>query len=61
MANRGPEATGTQVPEISDQDVLDKVNELVAYGYGKLEIVVRDGKISTINKTESLVRTNSRG
>lgn len=59
MVNRGPDATDTQVPEITDQDVLDRVNEVVAYGYGRIEIVVRDHKISTVNETKSLVRANN--
>jgi hypothetical protein len=56
VVNRGTGTPSeTQVPEISDQDVLDKVKEVVAYGYGRIEIIVREGRISTVNKTESLV------
>ncbi len=58
MVNRGTGTPETQVPEISDQDVLDKVKEVVAYGYGRIEIIVREGRISTVNKTESLVRAS---
>jgi hypothetical protein len=59
VVNRGTGTPSeTQVPEISDQDVLDKVKEVVAYGYGRIEIIVREGRISTVNKTESLVRAS---
>lgn len=48
--------TNSQVPEISGQDVLDKVEELRRYGFGRLEVIVRDGQITGVNKTESLVK-----
>lgn len=52
--DRGPD---TQVAEIELDDVLERVKAVIRYGYGRIEVVVRGGKISTVNTTESLVRT----
>lgn len=46
----------SQVPDITGQDVLDKVEELKRYGFGRIEVIVRDGQITGVNKTESLVK-----
>lgn len=53
MVDRG---TATQIPEIRDQDVLARLHSVMEYGYGRVEIIVRAGKVSTVNHTFSLVR-----
>lgn len=47
----------SQVPDITDEHVLDKLGELKRYGFGEMNVKVRDGLIISVNKTESLVRS----
>ncbi len=41
--------------EITEADVLAKLRELLKHGFGRLEVVVRDNKISKIDWTASLI------
>ena len=51
----------TEAATVDEQDVLDKLRELLAHGYGRLEVVVREGEIATINWQKSLVRADKKG
>ena len=55
MVNRGVVA-GRPAEKIGDQEVLEKLRELLEYGYGRLEVVVRDHQVGTINWQKSMVR-----
>lgn len=45
--------------EISEH-VRELVADIIASGFGKLELVVRDHQVATVNKTETWVRGNQR-
>ena len=52
--------TIAQAPtQITEKDVLAKLQELLSYGYGRLEIVVRNHQISALNWQKSMVRENT--
>ena len=42
--------------EITEDEVLEKLRELMSYGFGKLEVVVRDREIKTLNWGKSRVK-----
>ena len=46
----------SQLPELGEPEVLEKVREIVAHGYGRVEVMVRQGQIITINSQTTLVR-----
>ena len=50
----------TVTEEITEDDVLEKIRELLTYGFGKLEVVVRDREISTLNWGKSMVKAPKR-
>ena len=56
VANRGTATPGMQVGQMGDREVLEKLRELLEYGYGRLEVVVRDHQVGTINWQKSMVR-----
>ena len=46
----------TVTDEITEDDVLEKIRELMAHGFGRLEVVVRNREISTLNWGKSMVK-----
>ncbi len=42
--------------QIGDREVMEKLREILEYGYGRLEVVVRDHQIGTLNWQKSMVR-----
>ncbi len=46
----------TQIPDLGETEVLEQVREIMAHGYGRLEVLIRQGQITTINKQTTLVR-----
>lgn len=50
----------TVTDEITEDDVLEKLRELLTYGFGKLEVLVRDREISTVNWQKSMVKAPQR-
>ena len=58
-ANRGT-APGKQAEQINEKEVLEKLQELLQYGYGRLEVVVRDHEISTLHWQKSMVKGGRR-
>ena len=50
----------TVADEITEADVTEKLRELLAHGFGKLEVVVRDREISTVNWQKSMVKAPQR-
>ena len=59
VANRGT-APGKQAEQINGKEVLEKLQELLQYGYGRLEVVVRDHEISTLHWQKSMVKGGRR-
>lgn len=49
----------TQVPEVTEEHVLERLKELVEYGFGRLDVVVRNSSISSVGLTKTLVSTGS--
>ena len=56
MVNRGTATAGRPTEQIGDREVLEKLREILEYGYGRLEVVVRDHQIGTINWQKSMIR-----
>ena len=56
VTTQGTATPGMQVGQIGDREVLEKLRELLEYGYGRLEVVVRDHQIGTISWQKSMVR-----
>ena len=54
--NRGTATAGRPTEQIGDREVLEKLREILEYGFGRLEVVVRDHQIGTINWQKSMVR-----
>ena len=52
-------AIATQVPQLTDTDVLETLKELTEYGFGRLEVVVRENGISSVSWTKSKVSKGS--
>ena len=50
----------TQLPELGETEVLEKMREIMAHGYGRLEVLVRQGQITTINSQTTLVRARAK-
>jgi len=48
------------VEEITEADVLARLRELIAHGFGRLEVVVRDEGISILNWEKSTKQDGSR-
>ena len=46
----------SQLPELGEPEILAKVREILAHGYGRVEVLVRQGQIVTINSQTTLVR-----
>ncbi len=46
----------SQLDELGEPEVLEKIREIVAHGYGRVEVMVRQGQIITINSQTTLVR-----
>ena len=46
----------TQLPDLGENEVLEKMREIMAHGYGRLEVLVRQGQITTINSQTTVVR-----
>ena len=44
------------VPDLGEPEVLEQVRKIMAHGYGRLEVLVRQGQITTINSQTTLVR-----
>jgi hypothetical protein len=59
VANRGT-SQGKQAEQINGKEVLEKLQELLQYGYGRLEVVVRDHEISTLHWQKSMVKGGRR-
>ncbi len=49
---------GIQLPivDLGETEVLEKVREIMAHGYGRLEVLIRQGQITTINSQTTVVR-----
>jgi len=60
VANRGTATPGKQAEQINGKEVLEKLQELLQYGYGRLEVVVRDHEISTLHWQKSMVKGGRR-
>ena len=56
MTNHGTGTPARRADQIDDREVLEKLRELLEYGYGRLEVVVRDHQVGTINWQKSMVR-----
>ena len=54
--SRGAATQGRQAERIEGKDILEKLQELLQYGYGRLEVVVRDHEVSTLHWQKSLVK-----
>jgi hypothetical protein len=50
----------TQLPQLGEAEVLEKMREIKAHGYGRLEVLVRQGEITTINSQTTLVRSREK-
>ncbi len=44
------------IPDLGETEVLEQLREIVAHGYGRLEVLVRQAEITTINKQITLIR-----
>jgi hypothetical protein len=56
VAQRGTATPGKQAERINGQEILERLRELLEYGYGRLEVVVRDHEVSTLHWQKSMVR-----
>lgn len=56
MVNRSAATIGRPAAQIGDREVLEKLREILEYGYGRLEVVVRDHQIGTLNWQKSMIR-----
>ncbi|GEM_PF-6810355 len=54
--DRSPQAPASQIDIIDDEEIILRLHELLDYGYGRLEVVVRDHQVSVLNWQKSLVR-----
>jgi len=50
------ESRGTVIQGDGRQQVLQKLDDLLEYGFGRLDVIIRDHKIASIDHTEKLVR-----
>ena len=48
--------TQLPIPDLGETEVLEQVREIMAHGYGRLEVLIRQGQITTINSQTTLVR-----
>ena len=46
----------TPVKDLGETEVLEKLGEIITHGYGRLEVLIRQGQITTINSQTTLVR-----
>ncbi len=60
VTTRGQATQGKQAEQINGKEVLEKLQELLQYGYGPLQVVVRDHDISTLHWQKSMVNGGRR-
>lgn len=44
------------VADLGETQVLEQVRGIMAHGYGRLEVLIRQGQITTINSQTTIVR-----
>jgi hypothetical protein len=49
-----------ELATVEEKDVLQRLREVVRFGYGRLEVVVRNGEITTVNATTTVVAVGRR-
>ena len=56
MTNHSTGAPARRAEQIENQEILEKLRELQEYGFGRLEVVVRDHEVSTLHWQKSMVK-----
>ncbi len=57
MVAESPNRAAQNAPrEVSEEEILERLREVIRHGYGRLEVVVRDHQISSLQWQKTLVK-----
>ncbi len=60
VTSRGTAAPGQQAEQINGKEVLEMLQELLQYGYGRWEVVAGDHEVSPLHWQKSMVKGGRR-